>query len=150
MVTDSIRLFTIGFTEKSAEQFFDLLLSHGVQKLIDTRVNNTSQLSGFAKGRDLDYFCRKIAGIEYEHRLDMAPSRELLKQYRTGKLEWREYTEQYLDLLQRRKLRSRVDMHELDGACLLCSEHLPGECHRSLLADYLGKDYPNLEVIHLT
>lgn len=150
MPAKPIHLFTIGFTEKSAEQFFSLLLDSGVKKLIDTRVNNTSQLSGFAKGRDLAYFCGAIGGIEYEHRLDMAPTKELLSQYRKGGMGWAEYTERYLELLRRRKLRSKVQIRDLDGACFLCSEHLPGECHRSLLADHLKEENPELEIVHLT
>jgi uncharacterized protein (DUF488 family) len=145
----TVRLFTIGFTEKSAEQFFGLLLANGVRTLVDTRINNTSQLAGFAKGRDLAYFCRAIGGIGYEHRTDMAPTRELLGRYRKEGRSWDEYADRYLALLHERKLRDRVQPDELDGACLLCSEHLPEHCHRSLLADYLKAAYPQISVTHL-
>lgn len=150
MSTPPARLYTIGFTEKSAEEFFDLLLSHGVRKLVDTRVNNTSQLAGFAKGRDLAYFCRVVGSMEYEHRLDMAPTRDLLGEYRKGEINWAEYTDRYMGLLRKRKLRSTVSLRDLDGACLLCSEHLPEQCHRSLLSEHLREAFPEITVTHLT
>lgn len=149
MSTGPIRLYTIGFTEKSAEEFFGLLLSNGVRKLVDTRVNNTSQLAGFAKGKDLAYFCQAIGDIAYEHRLDMAPTRELLSDYRKGGMDWATYTDRYLSLLRQRRLHDKVRAADLDGACLLCSEHLPEHCHRSLLAEYLRERTPELEVVHL-
>ena len=150
MTNKPVRLFTVGFTEKSAEQFFGLLLANGVRKVVDTRINNTSQLSGFAKGRDLAYFCSTIGGIEYEHRLDMAPTKELLGQYRNGDMPWAAYAERYMDLLHQRKLRSTFNVQSLDGACLLCSEHLPEQCHRSLLAEHLREAFPEIVVTHLT
>jgi uncharacterized protein (DUF488 family) len=149
MSTGRIRLYTIGFTEKSAERFFELLLSHGVRKLIDTRINNTSQLAGFAKGRDLAYFCKAIGGIGYEHRVDMAPTKELLSEYRKGGMDWDVYTDRYLGLLRQRKLNAKIQHDELDGACLLCSEHLPEQCHRSLLAEYLREAEAGIEIVHL-
>lgn len=149
MSTAPIRLYTIGFTEKSAERFFELLLSSGVGRLVDTRINNTSQLAGFAKGRDLAYFCQAIGGIGYEHREDMAPTKELLSEYRKGGMSWETYADRYLTLLRQRKLREHVRPADLDGACLLCSEHLPEHCHRSLLAEYLRDANPGIEVTHL-
>jgi uncharacterized protein (DUF488 family) len=149
MISGTIRLYTIGFTGKSAEGFFGLLLSSGVRKLVDTRVKNSSQLAGFAKGKDLAYFCRVIGGIAYEHRLDMAPTKELLSEYRKGVMSWAAYTDRYLSLLRQRRLQERVQAADLDAACFLCSEHLPEHCHRSLLAEYLRDFIPELEVFHL-
>jgi uncharacterized protein (DUF488 family) len=136
MATEPV-LFTIGFTGKSAEKFFRLLTEHNVRRVIDTRASNTSQLAGFAKGRDLAFFCREIAGIEYEHRLDMAPTTALLKQYRNGHISWEEYVTAYKGLLEERELFSKVDLRLLDHACMLCSEHKPDRCHRRILAEYL-------------
>ena len=149
MSTGQIRLYTVGFTEKSAEEFCGLLLSHGVRKLVDTRVSNTSQLAGFAKGKDLAYFCKVIGGIAYEHRLDMAPTKELLSEYRKGGMGWDAYADRYVALLRQRRLHASIRTDELDGACLLCSEHLPEHCHRSLLAEYLREQTPGIEVVHL-
>jgi uncharacterized protein (DUF488 family) len=149
MKEEAIHLYTIGFTEKSAEEFFGLLHMSGVSKVIDTRVNNASQLAGFAKGRDLAYFCRVLGGLKYEHRLEMAPTRELLSDYRKGGMIWDEYARRYLALLQARNLRANLRRSELDGACLLCSEHLPEHCHRSLLADYIRQSFPETRIEHL-
>lgn len=146
---DSIRLYTVGFTKKSAEQFFELLLSNQVRRLVDTRVNNASQLAGFAKGKDLRYFCKVIGNIEYQHRLDMAPTQELLREYRMGHMNWSDYTDRYIRILEERELGSTISRQDLHKACLLCSEHLPDQCHRSLLANYLRDGYPEITISHL-
>ena len=76
-----IKLYTIGFTKKNAQQFFDLLISNSVDNIVDTRINNTSQLAGFAKADDLEYFANQLGGINYQHNIDFAPTKELLKNY---------------------------------------------------------------------
>ena len=96
-----IKIYTIGFTGKSAENFFDLLQNNEVQRIIDTRINNTSQLAGFAKASDLKYFAQKIGKIDYQHQVDLAPTKDLLADYRNEKLTWNEYEIEYLNLLDR-------------------------------------------------
>ncbi len=145
-----IKLYTIGFTEKSAQKFFELLEQNQVKKIIDTRINNVSQLSGFAKGKDLAFFAKRIANIDYEHRLNFAPTKELLKMYRKKEISWDEYTKEYLHLLDTRYIKEAVNFESLHKNCLLCSEHSPEECHRRLLAEYLQKSNPDIEIIHLT
>ena len=144
-----IKLFTIGFTEKSAETFFDLLKKGGVKKILDTRLNNVSQLAAFAKGRDLKYFAKEIANIEYEHRIDLAPTKELLSDYRNKKVTWEEYQKIYIKTLDDRNILKKIDFNKLDGSCLLCSEHKPDMCHRRLLAEYFRKANKEIEIIHL-
>jgi len=144
-----IKLYTIGFTGKSAEFFFNLLTSNKVEKIVDTRINNVSQLSGFAKGSDLKFFSNKIASISYEHKIDLAPTKELLSKYREKKLSWQDYEIEYLNLLDIRKIAQKVNIDELHQNCLLCSEHTPEKCHRRLLAEYLQHVRNNIEIIHL-
>ena len=144
-----IKLFTIGFTEKSAEQFFDLLINAGVKKIIDTRIHNVSQLAGYAKGRDLKYFAREIGNMEYEHRVDYAPTKELLHQYRHKEITWPEYEAKYIRLLKERNIIKNTDFKSLQGACLLCSEHMPEQCHRRILAEYLRNHNRKIKIIHL-
>jgi uncharacterized protein (DUF488 family) len=134
-----IEISTIGFTKKNAEKFFSLLNDEGVETIIDTRVNNTSQLSGFAKGGDLKFFAKEIAQIDYFHEIDYAPTKELLKKYRSKDISWDEYEVEYLNLLDLRKIKSKVDIQKLHKGCLLCSEHTAEKCHRRLLAEYLQK-----------
>jgi len=86
-----IELYTIGFTKKSAQQFFELLTTNEVEEIVDTRVNNTSQLAGYAKGKDLQFFAKKVADIDYSHELDFAPTKELLSKYRKKEMTWAEY-----------------------------------------------------------
>ena len=144
-----IKLYTIGFTGKSAQKFFELLEKNGVKKIVDTRISNNSQLSGFAKGQDLAFFARRIANIDYEHNLEFAPTRELLDSYRKKDLTWEAYTTEYLNLLQARDIKNTVDVTRLHDCCLLCSEHSPEKCHRRLLAEYLQAIDPNVQIIHL-
>jgi len=144
-----IKLFTIGFANKTAQKFFELLSVNNVQKIIDIRVNNTSQLSGFAKAKDLEFFAGKICNISYTYMPDFAPTKELLSQYRVKKITWDEYTNQYLELIKIRVVEKTINIEEFHNCCLLCSEHLPQQCHRRLLAEYLQSRFCNIEIHHL-
>lgn len=144
-----IKLFTIGFTGKSAEGFFDLLKNAGVSKIVDTRINNVSQLSGFAKGADLKFFAKEIGDMSYVHNVDFAPTKELLADYRNKKMNWKEYEDAYLNLLDMRKIIQKVNVEDLHQNCLLCSEHTPEKCHRRLLAEYLKNVRNDIEITHL-
>jgi uncharacterized protein (DUF488 family) len=144
-----IKLYTIGFTGKPAEKFFNLLRDAGVKKIVDTRINNVSQLSGFAKGSDLNFFAKEIGNMSYEHNLDFAPTKELLTRYRDKKISWLEYEIEYLNLLDMRKVALKIDIESLHEHCLLCSEHTPEKCHRRLLAEYLNHIKGEIEIIHL-
>lgn len=145
----AIQLFTIGFTQKTASEFFSLLKINGVKKIIDIRINNKSQLAGFAKGSDLAYFTQEILGIPYEHRIEFAPTDDLLKRYRDKKITWNQYEKEYLQLLEERDVINQIDEDFLNGAVLLCSEHLPDKCHRRLLAEYFFKAYRDISIKHL-
>lgn len=144
-----MKLYTIGFTKKSAEKFFKLLTDNGVTQLVDTRINNSSQLSGFAKASDLQYFARQIGNIDYRHELDYAPTKELLGKYRKKEMTWDEYEVEYLNLLDMRKVGDKVNIQALHQNCLLCSEHTAEKCHRRLLAEYLQHRFTDVEVVHL-
>jgi uncharacterized protein (DUF488 family) len=145
-----MHLFTIGFTQKSAEQFFSLLTAAGVRRVLDTRLNNRSQLAAFAKAEDLQYFLNAIAGIEYRYASEMAPTEEILQRYKKLHGSWDEYELAYRDLLVRRNVAGDLDPSELDHACLLCSEHEPTHCHRRLAAEYLRENFGSITIVHLT
>jgi len=144
-----IKLYTIGFTGKPAEKFFGLLKNAGIKKIVDTRINNVSQLAGFAKGPDLKFFVKEIGNMAYEHNIDLAPTKELLSRYRDKEMTWEEYEVQYLNLLDMRKIAQKLDLGKLHENCLLCSEHTPEKCHRRLLAEYLKHVKNEIEIIHL-
>ncbi|MCS2571757.1 DUF488 family protein [Bacteroides ovatus] len=112
-----ITLFTIGFTKKSAEHFFELLKKYHVKKIIDIRINNTSQLAGFAKGVDLSYFAQQICGIEYTHIIDFAPTKELLSDYQKKNIDWKGYQQIYRKLIENRKIAQKYNIENFDGAC---------------------------------
>ena len=145
-----IKLYTIGFTKKNAQQFFDLLISNSVDNIVDTRINNTSQLAGFAKADDLEYFAHQLGGINYKHNIDFAPTKELLSKYRKQEMSWQEYEIEYLNLLDMRNILKDLSIEELHNNCLLCSEHTPEHCHRRLLAEYLQRVNSNVEIVHLS
>jgi len=142
-------LYTIGFTGKSARQFFKLLQEADVTTITDTRINNTSQLSGYAKGSDLSFFAKAVGNMGYEHQLEFAPTKELLARYRAQKMTWQEYETEYLNLLDLRKVATKTDIASLHQHCLLCSEHTPEQCHRRLLAEYFQHRFQDVEIVHL-
>jgi len=145
-----MHLFTIGFTQKTAERFFDLLLANEVQLLVDTRLNPDGQLSGFARRSDLPFLCRELVGCDYVHRPDLAPTKELLTDYRTDH-DWNRYVRRYDALLEQRLFPADSDRPLFFGrrCCLLCSEHPPDRCHRRLLAERLAAAWPEMEIVHL-
>jgi uncharacterized protein (DUF488 family) len=146
----SIKLFTIGFTKKSAEAFFTKLQRAGVKRLVDVRLNNNSQLAGFSKRDDLAFFLKAIAGIEYVHLLDLAPTQELLNRYKKADRDWPAYERDFLRLIADRKIDETISPNLLDGSCLLCSEDRPHHCHRRLVAEYLRDRWGAVEIEHLT
>src|SRR6266478_6396495 len=143
-----MKLFTIGFTKTSAERFFSRLSNAPVKKLIDVRLNNVSQLAGFAKKDDLRYFTKVISGIEYEHIPQLAPTQEILDEYKKTRGSWSAYAQKFLNLMAIRKIEN-LDRSRLDGGCLLCSEDKPHHCHRRLVAEYLKEKWGDVEIEHL-
>lgn len=146
---NKINLFTIGFTKKNAETFFGKLGKAGVEKIIDIRLNNVSQLAGFAKKDDLIYFLKKICDCNYMHEPLLAPTKEILDGYKKKEIDWPEYQKRFNDLLKTRKAHTLVSSSELHMACLLCSEPTPDKCHRRLVAEYLKNHFDDIEIQHL-
>jgi uncharacterized protein (DUF488 family) len=146
---DKMMLHTIGFTRKSAERFFGLLESAGVRRLVDVRLNVTSQLAGFTKQNDLRFFLKAISGIDYLHLEDAAPSKSLLDGYKKGGLSWEDYEEGYEALLKERNASGWLPSILRSGDCFLCSEHEPTRCHRRLLAEFCAEIMENVGICHL-
>jgi len=144
-----MRVFTVGFTKKSAEQFFTLVKDAGVKRILDVRLNNVSQLAGFAKRDDLKFFARSICGIDYLHVHELAPTQKMLDAYKKLKGDWSVYEGLYIDLLRQRKVEESLPRDVLDGGCLLCSEQHPHHCHRRLAAEYLKAHWGEVRIRHL-
>lgn len=145
-----MKIYTIGFTKKSAEEFFTLIKKSGVKRVIDVRRNNTSQLSGFAKENDLKYFLKELCHVDYIHALDLAPTEEILQPYRHKEHTWQDFKKDYLKLLAERKIETTIDKKLLDKSCLLCGEAEPDHCHREFLIEYLQAHWKDdIEVEHL-
>ena len=143
-----MKLFTIGFSKKSAEEFFTLLTKNRIKKLIDIRLNNKSQLAGFANVKYLPYFL-KLHNIEYEYKPELAPTKELLDGYKKKQISWQEYEKMYNKILLDRNILNLIKKDELNNSVFLCSEPTPTHCHRRLLAEYIAKHFDNVEIKHL-
>ena len=144
-----MKLFTIGFTQKSAEAFFSAIKKSGAERIVDIRLNNTSQLAGFAKQDDLRYFLQAICGVDYRHEPRLAPTAEILDDYKKKRIVWSEFERRFLDLIRQRQIEKTVSRELLSGGCLLCSEATPDRCHRRLVAEYLSAHWNDVEVRHL-
>ena len=144
-----MKLFTIGFTQKSAERFFKLLKQAGVRRVVDVRLNNSGQLAGFSKKDDLIFFLRELGGIEYVHVPDLAPTKDILDAYKKHKGSWPDYEQEFLSLMEKRRIDESVAKDIVDQGCLLCSEHKPHHCHRRLVAEYLAGKWGGIETQHL-
>lgn len=147
---DKLEIYTIGFTQKGAKKFFTLLTDSGAKRIVDVRLNNISQLAGFAKRDDLEFFAREICHMDYVHIPDLAPTKDILDAYKKHGGDWRVYEDKFFDLMEKRSIEKSVKPEILDGGCLLCSEHKPHHCHRRLVAEYLNEKWGgNITVKHL-
>jgi uncharacterized protein (DUF488 family) len=146
-----MEIFTIGFTQTTAEDFFGRLKAHRIERLLDVRLNNRSQLAGFAKRDDLAYFLRELVGAKYEHAPLLAPSEEILSAYKKEKdMPWWEYEERFLRLMGDRHIEDELNQEEFkQRTVLLCSEATPEHCHRRLVIEYLAGHWPDLVATHL-
>lgn len=145
----TINLLTIGFTQKPAEAFFGRLQRAGVKRVIDIRLNNVSQLAGFAKRDDLRYFLKAICGIDYIHLPELAPTQEIMDNFKKKKRDWSAYEKEFRSLLSQRKPEETLSRDLFDNACLLCSEDKPDHCHRRLVAEHLARKWGEVKIIHL-
>jgi uncharacterized protein (DUF488 family) len=145
----SIQLFTIGFAETTAEHFFTLLKKAGVKRIVDVRLNNTSQLAGFSKKDDLRFFLQAVAGIEYVHVPELAPTKEIFEAFKKHKGSWSVFEQEFNSLMAKRGIEKVVSRDTASLGCLLCSEKVPHHCHRRLVAEYLQKHWGEVETEHL-
>lgn len=141
-------VYTIGFTKKPAEKFFSLLIDSGAGRVVDVRINNVSQLAGFAKKDDLAYFLDAICGMEYVHAPELAPTQEMVAAYRKDRKTWPEFRAKFLELMEERQVEKTTPRELIEGSCLLCSEDEPDGCHRLLVAEYLNEKWGGDLTIH--
>ena len=145
----NMKVFTIGFTKKSAEKFFTLLRKSGAKRIVDVRLNNVSQLAGFAKRPDLEFFLREICDMDYVYLPDLAPTQDILDKYKKNKGDWNVYEQEFLELMRQRRIEDTVPRELLADGCMLCSEDKPHHCHRRVVAEYLREKWGDIDVVHL-
>jgi uncharacterized protein (DUF488 family) len=146
---DQVKLFTIGFTQRSAKDFFTTIKQNDVRKIIDVRLNNTSQMAGFTKRSDLGYFLENLCGCKYVHRITWAPTQDILDAYRGKAITWNKYKTIFLDILYKRQIETETNVDDLNYSCLLCSEYDANACHRRLVAEYLQTKFSNFKIVNL-
>ncbi len=144
-----MRILTIGFTKKSARRFFELLQTSNARRIIDVRLNNASQLAGFAKRDDLAYFLRQICGMEYVYMPQLAPTQDMLANYRKRRISWEAYEALFTELMHERRIEQTIGQDVVSDGCLLCSEDQPHHCHRRLVAEYLKHHWGDVDIEHL-
>ncbi len=145
-----MEIYTIGCTQTTAERFFERLTAAGIRRLLDVRLSNTSQLAGFAKASDLPYFLRELIGASYAHEPLLAPTKELLDDYKKRKGDWSTYEAGFLELMRGRRIETALDPADFHTrTALLCSEATAENCHRRLVCEYLADRWPDVRVVHL-
>jgi uncharacterized protein (DUF488 family) len=142
-------IYTIGYTHKTAKIFFEKLIDNKITTLIDIRLNNKSQLSGFTKMQDLQYFLKELCNIDYLYIPQFAPAKEILDAYKKKRIDWSDYEHEFNTLIKERKIEKETNLNILNNSCLLCSEETPNKCHRRLVAEYFKNCFGNIEIIHL-
>ena len=145
-----MEIYSIGFTQKTAEQFFTLLRQAGIRRLLDVRLNNVSQLAGFTKRDDLRFFVKEICGADYVHEPLLAPTQEILDEYKKSKGLWADYEKKFQALITERKIEDRIDRSLFAApTVLLCSEPTADQCHRRLVLEYLRDKWGDVNITHL-
>ncbi len=145
----TVELYTIGFTQTTAQRFFTLLRNAGVKRIVDVRLNNTSQLAGFAKRDDLKFFLEEVCDIQYVHIPELAPTQDILDAFKKHKGSWAVYEAEFKELMAKRSIEKAIDRDTAHLGCLLCSEKKPHHCHRRLVAEYLREHWGEVKATHL-
>lgn len=145
-----IKLFNIGFTQKTAKEFFGIIKANKIDCLVDVRLNPNGQLSRFAFEKDLPYFLSELCnGCAYKHRIDLAPTKELLKEVRDKDCAMsKNYKLFELAYRKQLEMKSKIsnfvkEFDKYQNVVLLCSEPTNEKCHRRVLSDMLIKLFDN-------
>jgi uncharacterized protein (DUF488 family) len=145
----TIRIFTIGYAGRNAGDFFTTLKQAGIRKVMDVRLYNTSQLAAFTKKQDIEYFLQNVVGAEYVHLPIMAPTPQLLSDYKKGLIGWQQYEAQFKAIIAQRQIQGHITPQDADMSCFLCSEAKADKCHRRIVAEYLAGHWRNVSIHHL-
>lgn len=144
------KIYTIGFTRRTAEDFFETLEENNIDEVVDVRLHNNSQLASFTKYPDLEYFLRKILNADYRHDLQLAPSKQLFDGYKNKIFDWFDYECEFAKLMYERKISEHIAKNYSAERkyCFLCAESSPENCHRRLVAEKFAEVFDS-KIIHL-
>lgn len=146
-----MEIYTIGFTSRSAREFFTIIKEAGISRLLDIRLKNKSQLAGFSKYPDVSYFLEALCSCAYEHDVELAPTKDMLDQYRKDHV-WNRYETEFQALLACRhdSISARYsEDYFTKPTVLLCSEPTPRHCHRRLVAEFFASRYKDVRIVHI-
>lgn len=146
--TASMKLYTIGYKGKKAEELFGILTENKVRKVIDVRLKNANNFCYYTHKRDFAFLLR-LVGLEYEHKAEWAPEEWLFEGYSNKEIDWIRYVVEFRKIIEERNILRGLNAKDLDGCVLLCSEETANLCHRRLLAEYFQAKFQEIEVIHL-
>ncbi len=131
------KVYTLSAYEISAKDFFERVAAENTDLVLDVRLKNGSQLCGFTKQKDLEFFVPRLTGARYLHELAFAPTKGLLDLYTKKQLDWRRYREEYRILLEQREALPRYFQlyGSLPCVCLLGTETKKRRSHTEVLYD---------------
>lgn len=139
------KIFTIGFSGKKQDSFLEVLDAVGVKTLIDIRLWRVARFVPWASGINLT----KILGERYKYYPELAPTKELLGAYKDGQIDWAGYKKVFNGILTERQAENLFQQPDLNKVCFLCSEKSFEHCHRRLVAEYLARHFPDIQIVHL-
>ncbi len=127
-------------SRKSAEEFFNKINENEIELVLDVRLHNHSQLLGFTKGTDLEYFLDKISSCKYVHDEIFCQTEKVLNEYRKKIITWEDFEKSYSELIEKRDMISLFNQKygSFNNVLILCSGKSPETCHGRLLAKKLA------------
>jgi len=153
-----MKLFTLGHSNHSLDQFLRLLEDNGVMTLVDVR---TAPFSRYHPHFNKESLERELParGIQYAFAgkyLGGRPSDPGCYKSRTLPAEGADYLHEvdYPEVMKRpwfvQAIQRLLEMADEQTTAVLCSEEDPALCHRHhLIAKYLLREHPEVTVLHL-
>ena len=145
-----MHLYTIGYSEKTAQEFFELLKLNHIDCLVDIRIYPDHEGAMYASKRDLPYLLKELAGCDYTYMGSLAPTPKLLEDVHKDN-DHDKYARGFAKIMAEGKIPHSLDREffEKQTCCLLCFEATAEFCHRRLVAEQMQKYLEGMEIIHL-
>jgi uncharacterized protein (DUF488 family) len=145
-----MRIYTLGYEGLGFRVYLDTILSFSIGVVLDVRDHAWSQNSAFIKATLAQNLA--AAGIGYVHVKSAGNPPEIRKTARTAEeclSRYREHLSSNPGCVGEIYSYARLAFESGRPACLTCMEAAPEKCHRSVLAEALCAEDPQIEVVHL-